>query len=220
MASLFEEYRWRKADNSIWLQNCPDHQDLTLIYGRIYTVGENYRFSDTNNQIMNLKINPLEEHRLHYKRSAINKFSSELTAILQSQLAGRAMALIPIPPSKTAAHPEYDDRIVQVAKSVAGKLSNVRCWPILDSRANRDSSHLSNEARSIESIYSTLQINSALSADFRDDEILCVLDDVLTSGASFSASRKKLLEQFPVEDVMGMFWAKSQYPDLPQEDEF
>ena len=58
MTSLFGGARWRKTDASIWLYNCPEHESLNLLYGRIYTVGEDYSFSETNQQIKNLKIKP------------------------------------------------------------------------------------------------------------------------------------------------------------------
>ena len=130
MTGLFKGARWRRTDDSIWLYNCPEHKDLNLIYGRIYTVGEGYQFSETNQQISNLKIKPSETQRLRWKRVAINKFATELTALLRTNIpANRSMALIPIPPSKTPIHFEYDDRLLQVARAVAASLENVRCWP-------------------------------------------------------------------------------------------
>ena len=121
MTNLFGDARWRRTDMvSIWL--CIRHKELNLIYGRIYTVGEGYQFSDTNRRISNLKIKPSETQRLRWKRVAINKFVNELTALLKANVpANRSMALIPIPPSKTTRHPEYDDRLLQVARRSSHK---------------------------------------------------------------------------------------------------
>ncbi|MEM9091319.1 MAG: hypothetical protein AAGC93_21595 [Cyanobacteria bacterium P01_F01_bin.53] len=219
MPSLFEEAKWIKADDSIELYNCPNHTSFTLIYGRIYTVGQGFSFSDTNNFISNLKIKPSETHRNHHKKKAIDTFVSELTAYLQSQIAGRAMALIPIPPSKSATHPEYDDRIEQVAKGIEKAIESVRCWPVLKCVKDRESLH-AGTSRSTDTVYATLDIDGTALANSKEDEILCLLDDVLTSGASFSACRQKLLEQFPGRTVMGIFWAKAQYPEQFEDDEF
>ena len=91
MTRLFGDARWRRTDDSVWLYNCPEHKVLNLIYGRIYTVGEGYQFSDTNQQISNLKIKPSETQRLRWKRVAIKKFADELTALLRANIpAGRS----------------------------------------------------------------------------------------------------------------------------------
>ena len=211
MTGLFKGARWRRTDDSIWLYNCPEHKDLNLIYGRIYTVEEGYQFSETNQQISNLKIKPSETQRLRWKRVAINKFATELIALLRTNIpANRSMALIPIPPSKTPTHPEYDDRLLQVARAVAASLANVRCWPVLECVVDRESLHAGNARRTTDEVYRSIGINEGVFAGRNDDEILCLLDDVLTSGASFSAARNKLLERLPGKKISGLFWAKAE----------
>lgn len=217
MADLFEEVWWRQADESVELYNCPDHTAFNLIYGRIYTVGQGYRYSDTNNFISNLKINPNEARRIRYKDAAISQFTNELTAFLQSRVAGRAMALIPVPPSKSPTHADYDDRIIKVANGVAKNIQTVRCWPILECSKDRESLHFGS-GRSVEEVYSSLSVNAQVAQNSQEGEIICLLDDVLTSGASFSAARRKLLELSSNIDVMGIFWAKAQYPTEQFED--
>ncbi|EDX82493.1 hypothetical protein S7335_1197 [Synechococcus sp. PCC 7335] len=203
--------RWRRTDDSVWLASCPEHKDLNLIYGRIYTVGQGYQFSDTNQQISNLKIKPSETQRLHWKRVAIQKFADELTALLKANIPkDRSIALIPMPPSKTSSHPDYDDRVLQVAMAVATNLSTVRCWPVLECVVNRESLHSGSAPRTVREVYSSIGINKAIFSSCNEDEIFCLLDDVLTSGATFSAARNKLLEQFPGKKVSGIFWAKAE----------
>lgn len=215
MTSFFGDARWRRTDDSIWLYNCPEHKELNLIYGRIYTVGEGYQFSDTNQQISNLKIKPSETQRLRWKRIAINKFASELTALLRANVpADRSMALIPIPPSKTPRHPDYDDRLLQVARAVATNLAAVRCWPLLECVVDRDSLHTGNSQRATQEVYRSIGIDESVFATRNEDEIFCLLDDVLTSGASFSAARNKLLERFPEKRISGLFWAKAEQAQL------
>ena len=214
MASLFGDARWRRTDDSVWLSNCPEHKDLNLIYGRIYTVGEGYQFSDTNQQISNLKIKPSETQRLRWKQVAIKKFAGELTAFLKANIpADRSMAIIPMPPSKTSSHPDYDDRLLQVAKAVTTDLSTVRCWPVLECIVDRESLHSGSTQRTVQEVSRSIDINEAIFSSRNEDEIFCLLDDVLTSGASFSAARNKLLERFPQKRVSGIFWAKAEQPD-------
>ena len=218
MTNLFGDARWRRTDDSIWLYNCPEHKELNLIYGRIYTVGEGYQFSDTNQQISNLKIKPSETQRLRWKRVAINKFVNELTALLKANVpANRSMALIPIPPSKTTRHPEYDDRLLQVASAVATNLAAVRCWPVLECVVDRESLHTGSSQRTTQEVYRSIGIDESIFSSYNSDEIFCLLDDVLTSGASFSAARNKLIERCPGKRISGIFWAKAQQvePDEP-----
>lgn len=107
------------------------------------------------------------------------------------------MALIPIPPSKTSEHPEYDDRLLQVARAVAAKLAAVRCWPLLECVVDRESLHTGSSQRTMQEVYSSIGVDESVFASRNEDEIFCLLDDVLTSGASFSAARNKLRESFP-----------------------
>lgn len=215
MTSLFGNARWRRTDDSVWLYNCSEHKELNLIYGRIYTVGEGYQFSDTNQQISNLKIKPSETQRLRWKRIAIDKFAGELTALLRANIpTGLSMALIPIPPSKTTKHPDYDDRLLQVARAVATNLAAVRCWPILECVVDRENLHSSSSQRTTQEVYSSIGIDKSVFASYNDDEIFCLLDDVLTSGASFSAARNKLLERFSGKRISGIFWAKAEQAQL------
>jgi predicted amidophosphoribosyltransferase len=211
MTNLFGDARWRRTDDSVWLRNCPEHKEFNLIYGRIYTVGEGYQFSDTNQQISNLKIKPSETQRLRWKRIAINKFADELTALLKANIpSDRSLALIPIPPSKTSSHPEYDDRLLQVARAVAAKLASVRCWPVLECVIDRESFHTGIAQRTVQDVYRSIAINESVYSSRNNDEIFCLMDDVLTSGASFSAARNKLLERFPNKKISGVFWAKAE----------
>ncbi len=211
MTSLSGNARWRRTDDSVWLYNCPEHRELNLIYGRIYTVGEGYQFSETNQQISNLKIKPSETQRLRWKRIAISQFASELTALLRANIpADRSMALIPMPPSKTSGHPDYDDRLLLVARAVAAKLAAVRCWPVLECTVDRESLHTGSSQRTTQEVYRSIGINESVFASRNDDEIFCLLDDVLTSGASFSAARNRLLERFPSKRISGIFWAKAE----------
>jgi predicted amidophosphoribosyltransferase len=185
---------------------------LNLIYGRIYTIGEGYRFSDTNQQISNFKIKPSEpENRKPWKRAAIARFGEELTALLRAYVPdGKSVALIPMPPSKTAQHPDYDDRLLQVARMVESNLNSVRCWPVLECIVNRDSLHSGATQRTTAEVYRSIGIDESVFASVREAESLCVIDDVLTSGASFSAARKKLLERLPDRKISGVFWAKAE----------
>jgi hypothetical protein len=210
---------WRKIDESDWLKNLSvDAQDCDLYYGRIYTVGQDYRFSETNQQIYNLKISPskikVNPDREHFKSQAISKFSSEVMNFLFNEnLIEEELEyiLIPIPPSKPKSHDEYDDRMEKVANDLSRYSDNLRCLPILNTRVDRQSSHTGG-SRDVETIFQSMTIDTELISDGQNIDKIFVIDDVLTSGASFSAAKRCLSSYFPNVPVAGIFWAKSEHP--------
>lgn len=209
------ELRWREADDSIVLVHCPDELKPDLLYARIYTVGRDFRFSETNNQIFNLKMSPnASPQRLRYKQRACRQMADEVIALLQEHLpSDQSLTLVPMPPSKARSHPEYDDRLEQVAEMIAGRFSNVDWLPLLYSTQSVESYHLRPVVRDPEQLYELMQVDVTDRQQLRPDTILALLDDVLTSGAHFTAARRHLVEAFPDSAVIGIFWAKAVSPD-------
>ncbi len=210
-----QELRWRKTDESNWLANCPNHESLCLFYGRIYTPRVGYDYSETNQLIANLKISPNSESwRMRYKQKAILAFADELSSFLRLY-SHSSIALVPMPPSKTADHIEYDDRIDQAAKSVSRRLENIIYLPLLyrTRSVSKSSYQSSGGGRSADQIYKDFAIDEDLAAQCEINTWLMIVDDVLTSGAHFAAARRRLIEQFPDAVIMGLFWAKAQSDD-------
>jgi len=54
-----------------------------------------------------------------------------------------------------------------------------------------------------------MQIESNIAEQFKEGSLIVLLDDVLTSGAHFTAARRRILEVFPDATVIGIFWAKA-----------
>lgn len=206
-----QELRWRRTDESDWLAHCSKHEYLRLFYGRIYTARQDYRYSETNDLIWNLKIGPNEQHRLRYKQCAIAQFAQEVIDLFRWSVPPQiSLVLVPIPPSKTQGHSKYDDRIKVVANKVMESCQNVRSLPILSTTQDRPASHLNMGSRDANEIYNSITVDKNLISCYQQGDILVVLDDVLTSGASFSAARRHLQETFPDATIDGLFWAKAQ----------
>jgi predicted amidophosphoribosyltransferase len=206
-----QELRWRKIDESDWLAHCLDAANSNLFYGRIYTKGQGYKYSKTNQLILNLKISPRDSHRLTHKRKAIEQFAEEVIDLCeQLSQPNRLYYLIPIPPSKSKTHPEYDDRIEQVARLIEAKFQNVTCLPLLFSQYDSQSSHTSNAHRNPQEIYQSIAVDSNLCSIYQAGGRFIVIDDVLTSGAHFSAARQHLIETYPEANISGLFWAKTE----------
>lgn len=205
------QIRWRKTDESIFLAHCPNHAEQFLFFARIYTIGQGYQFSTTNQLIFNLKKSPQSSSaELYYKRRSIRQFAQEVIALFQAQLSpARSITLVPMPPSKDRFHPAYDDRMEQVASAIATEFTNVEWLPMLQATGSRESSHLRSGRRDPNQIYQLMAIDQAEASRYQAGSTIALLDDVLTSGAQFAAARRRIAEVLPDADVIGIFWAKA-----------
>lgn len=210
-----DDYRWRKTDESVELFYCPEHAELQLFYGRIYTVGQGYEYSRTNQAVLNLKMSPASSvKRLVYKSRAIDQCSHELTEFLTRSVDPLLpLILVPIPPSKTRSHPEYDDRMEQVAEQVVQRCPNVTCLPLIYTITDSESFHSRSDSRTPDEIYRLMAINTSQVALYNPEAHIVLLDDVLTSGSHFTAARRHLLEYFVDATIHGIFWAKAERTD-------
>lgn len=103
----------------------PDHHhleagDQCAFFGE-YTPGEGWKHSSTNNLILNLKKVPRTTRNTAqwpHKLAAIRDAAAAIPANLDPQRAATTL-LVPIPSSKTAVHPDYDPRMLHVAKALA-----------------------------------------------------------------------------------------------------
>jgi predicted amidophosphoribosyltransferase len=148
--------------------------------------------------------------RLHYKQQVIRQFAKEVVALLHNRLSPEKMLmLVPMPPSKARSHPEYDDRLEQVAQAIAAGVQNVECLPLLDASSSTEIYHSRSDRRDPDELYNLLQIEPTVADRCQAGNTIVLLDDVLTSGAHFTAACRRILERFPDESVIGIFWAKA-----------
>jgi predicted amidophosphoribosyltransferase len=206
-----DDYRWRKTDESVELFHCPEHTKLELYYARTYTSRQGYGYSNTNQLVFNLKILPNQSaDRLFYKNRAITQCAREVAEFFtQNVNPDLPIILVPMPPSKTRSHLEYDDRMEQVAQQVNQRCSNVMWAPLLETVSDGDSYHSSSDSRNPDNLYRLMKINHERVESYDADTHVVVLDDVLTSGSHFSVARRYLLEHFDSANIHGLFWAKS-----------
>ena len=208
------EYRWRRADESDVLLHCPDHSRKNIFYARVYTSRQGFAYSDTNQLILNLKIEPSQRHRLNYKNDAIGRFSSEVAEFLnRSQDTTRTKIIVPMPPSKAQGDPEYDDRVQQAAARIQQTCPNYRVVPLLHAPRSMAASHSSDTERSADEIHRWLAIDETACSGLPSNPIVVILDDIITSGSHYEGARRRVLDRFPDALVVGVFWAKSRNPD-------
>ncbi len=204
---------WKITGEDDRLDYCPDHAQKTLIYARTYTIGENYKHSGTNQLIFNLKRRTTaSQGALYHKKEAIRQFADEASVFLSRHEKSRQLCLVPMPSSKIASHPEYDDRIEQVAERVSLRLrSRATHLLMLEAITNRQPSHLGGSRNEVGA---SMKINDAAIEKYDPSSVIVIIDDVLTSGAHFSAAFKHIRSRLPNAEIVGLFWAKAQDPNF------
>lgn len=204
---------WSTKLRKVGTLELPDHvfldEEDECYYIGNYTPGENYNHSEVNQIVFNLKM-PVayqNEYRYRYKRREIARCGAAIGRAVNNTMATYS-ALVPIPPSKPCSHPEYDDRVAQIAANA----HPFRKSELLTTSIVREPAHLNRQKkRSIQGVYDTLESH----ADRILDASTCILiDDVLTTGASFKACKRKITEMGVFERILGVFVARCAWPKL------
>jgi predicted amidophosphoribosyltransferase len=199
--------------------NREDHTRLlaedTCLYLYEYTSGRDYTFSATNNLINNLKKKPTSSRaQLGYKAGAITGCAKTLGAALNPKWLDVA-TIVPVPGSKAADHPDFDNRMEQVARQIR---------PGLDARNLVIQAQSTNAAHEV-GVGDRVTVQELLDLYSIDETIAApapraigILDDVLTAGTHFRAMKIKLAERFPGVPITGLFIARRVFP--PAADDF
>lgn len=205
---------WKKTGQDVVLAHCPRHEEFGLYYARIYTSQGGFSYSPTNQLIINLKKSPRSsEPELWYKKQAINAFADELGRLLNRNADGDPVNLVPVPCSKSLDDPEYDDRVERVLHIVAQNCARARYLPLLKRLVSVDAAHARREQRDPLVTYNSVAVVDGQTLELTGKEIFYLVDDVLTSGATFEGCRRKIMEFYPECHVSGIFWAKSEWMD-------
>ena len=190
----------------------PDHwyledDDECYFFGD-YTPRAGFSHSDANQLIANLKKDPKYKHHpaWRHKVRAISKCGIVLGANLNQALAPSSV-VVPIPPSKPPDHADYDDRMAQVAAHT----KPFRAASLLRTREAREPLHHSDNKRDIDAIFETLEVDGS---ELGDATTCFLLDDVITTGASFRACVRRLRELPQITRIIGIFIARCARPKI------
>ena len=199
------------------------HEGDFCFYYLICTPRGGYRHSEANQTVLNYKIPVGTERglrarpdRTRYKLKAIRQYSDALVEFLEGRhpkATGESLAslgyrvgLVPIPPSMRPDSQDYDDRNEQVCRAVCSKLGLRLCHDI-ETAVPGIASHVGGTCK-IENIEDTLQ---RVATDANTCEFVFLVDDVLVTGAHFSAAKSLLCRTGFQGQVFGLFLARAQY---------
>lgn len=197
----------------------PDHiyltkDDVCYYFGE-YTSGVGYAHSDFNRLILNLKKSPAKQNTPEwgYKLGAIETIAEWLYQLIQPHIElVKATTFVPMPPSKTKSHPDYDDRISSVLHKTQQKLENsLEIRELVETIKDREQLHNLNTARlTPHELSHYFKINESLMSP-TPSKILLV-DDIITSGTHFRVIKDKLLSLNPRLEIKGLFFGRRIFP--------
>lgn len=172
-----------------------------------YRVRTGYGGGPTNQLITNIKKSPLlrDTRQYYYKERDIGKAGQVLGASVRA--SAQPLTIVPVPPSHIPGHPEYDDRMLNIARiMVQGTASVAR--ELVRQTEGYDPSHAAEGGHRLtpEELMAIYEIPAG---EAEPHNTIVVLDDVLTKGAHFRAMKRKILERFPGKTVVGLFIARS-----------
>lgn len=190
----------------------PDHHylepsDVCAYFGE-YTARQGAKYSATNQLITNIKkpVSRRGQRDYHYKERDINIIVNDFCRIIGECPTA---TFIPVPPSKSKDHPDYDDRLVRILSGVKQRLPNFDFRELILQNTSTDAAHLTAEGASRprpENIVPLYAIDINLSQNIRPT--IVIFDDVLTTGAHFKAMQQVLATEFPLSTIYGVFIAR------------
>jgi len=182
-----------------------DEDDECLFLGE-YTARKGYAFSVTNQLILNFKksMSTKGSVQWRYKQIALDEAAGALRVALNGAWLD-SVTLVPIPPSKAASDPLYDDRVARLARAI-------RPSPAVDVREmivqtqSTEAVHDSDSRPNPDELAKLYNFNTSLLNPA--PKHFGLIDDVLTTGCHFKAAKKLLKAQFPGIRVTGVFLAR------------
>jgi len=198
-------------DQHVFLQQ----GDRCLFFGE-YFAGKGYQGGGTNQLMFNFKTLPsiarTNPARRGYKENAIATVATGLRELLgRSQI--ERLTFVPIPPSKTPDHPDYDDRLTRaLTMACAGFNSDIRL--LLRRLSSTESDHRTGARLTPEALHSLLELDSAALAAKPLRETIVLFDDVITTGKSFKCCERRLRDALAATmPIMGLFVARRILPN-------
>jgi hypothetical protein len=177
-----------------------------------FTAHGGYEAGETNQTIMNLKKSPssASSGERWWKQRAIEVWGDRLAEHLRLDRAADRVTFVPAPGSKPIGHADYDDRMLQVLQRMAGARNDLDIRSVLATKTARPAQH-DGPRLSVNELKQTLEIDhTELRVPLRSTVL--VIDDVITQGVTFRAIQAILKEQLGVRRVVGIFLARTVWP--------
>jgi hypothetical protein len=205
--------------------NRADHRHLApedpcFYFGEFFARSE-VVFSATQRLIADYQCLPsmaaADPERRAHKERALTTIADGLSAAI-GRAGAEAYTWVPVPPPFAIDHPEYDDRLSRALRAAfAGFDGDVR--PVLAYAGEGEVEHRSRARTGPDALYRRLWVDVAAARARPLRAGLVLFDDVLCTGAHFSAAARRLRELRPDPlPIVGVFLARRILGD-PSEDQ-
>jgi predicted amidophosphoribosyltransferase len=199
-ALLLEDYSYLNASDEYYFM-------------REFTRGVGWKGGATNNLIDNLKKDMKYKGTkvLKYKTAAIKQAAAEFAGVLNKAWLQIA-TLVPVPPSKTTDHPDYDDRMTKILRLI-GKYAGLTCdvRELVFQTEDMEPAHKRKSRPRPEDYEAVYEINEKLADPC--PKVIGVFDDMLTTGSHFRAMKHVLSNRFPGVEIIGFSVARRVIPE-------
>lgn len=190
--------------------------DDRCIYMGEYEPGGGYGVSATNQLIFNFKKSPAAKNNpseYQHKIAAIRNIAACLTGLIGKY---NDFLFVPVPPSKAAGHPEYDDRLVKVFEQCHATNPDFRFANAVTQAESFDAEHLGSDKRPTpDERLERYNIDVDLIRETRiEGSAFIIFDDVLNTGSHFKAVQAMLRKHFPKDPIYGFFVARVTRPNV------
>ena len=185
-----------------------------------YTSGGSYQKSQSNAFILNFKKSVTKRNNqaeYKYKIKAIEWAAIHFAHVFMEYEVNSI--LVPIPPSKTKEHSEYDDRMLKMLKEVERKLksknnSHIQTIELVEQIKDMQSVHRSEDRPNVDTLANNYNVdNNSKTSKIVSGKVVFIVDDVLTTGAHFKAMQKAIAKYYSNRTV-GLFLARRIFLDV------
>lgn len=180
-----------------------------------YTSGKNFDFSTANSIISNLKKKPSAKARpdvWKHKLRTIDACAKSIGELLNPDFLKKS-TLVPIPPSKAASDPEYDDRMLAMLQKISiGSPLDIR--ELVYQTKSLPASHEAGDGQrlTVTDLLGVYRINETLTTP--PPKTIAIFDDVMTAGTHYRAMSTVLSQRFPSARIFGFFVARRTFPPV------
>lgn len=186
-----------------------DANDKCYFLGE-FTSHRDYSYSDFNQLIFNLKKPPSTEvtnsNAFFYKTRDIGHVAKCLRSFIREEDLEISLTIVPIPPSKTRTHPDYDDRILRICTEMVSGLHTPDVKELICSTLDRDATHNQVVKPRPCELMRNYQIVAEL--DYKPRSTIILIDDMLTTGTHFKACKNLLINSYTNIQIVGLFIAR------------
>ena len=191
---------------NLGLHHYLDDSDICYYIGE-YTKGGGYSYSAINQILLNIKKSPSIENtnpnEYRHKINDMNRVAICLRACIHDANLEQDITLVPIPPSKTITHPDYDDRMHHICNEIVSGIANPDVKLLVQPKADMNPTHKDNRKPTPDELAENYEL--VYEQGYTPRNNIFLIDDMLTTGTHFKACKSLISQRFPSSNIYGIF---------------